>query len=132
MLVYKRFLLLAMVIMVTLCAACTEVERDSYRTLVIAANTYDATMSAVATAHADGAISTEQYEKVKVVASVYHGTFHTARLALESYVSLSENGTASTSDQETLLATLSTMTTRLAELSAYVYEIGVNVSALTE
>lgn len=122
---HHKLLLFFFLLATLLCAACNTIERDVYRTLVAIGHTYDATMQALAEAHAAGTIPTAQYAEAKRLAYICHGAFHTARIALEEYVAAGEmEGTPQcTSERERLMATITALTLRVTEFTEYARSI---------
>ena len=124
----KRLCIFALVVLLaTLCLGCkpAEFETNAYRTLVGAGAVYDVTMHSMADARSEGLITAEQYAKGKVVARNFYALYHAARIALEEYVASGREATDSEAQRERILATLSSMALRLAELTDYLRQIGV-------
>lgn len=66
------------------CSALT-FKRDTYRSLVISANVYEAGMASLADLHAKGLVTDEQVAKVMPIAEGYWAAYHAAVEALEGY-----------------------------------------------
>jgi hypothetical protein len=121
----KRFRTLFLVLSVLLLAACSDFENNAYNTLVIAGETYDATMSALADAHAGGTLDDAQYAKAKAVARIYRGAFQSARIALEEYVA-----SPGDTQRDRVTQMLVAMTGRLSELLDCARGMGVGIHDL--
>lgn len=129
--ILPSILFACMLVMTLFCTACTEVAKTSYNTLLLAGHTYDGAMQALADAENQELITTEQYENAKDIAEVYYAAFHSARVALESYVAITDSAD-STDAEALLLSTIATMTLRLTELTTYATSIGVAINNLSE
>jgi hypothetical protein len=66
-----------------------DIRDTAYKSLVVAAETYDASMKTLATVAARGIVRPEEVEKIKGYAKIYYDAYQGASLALYTYAAIS-------------------------------------------
>lgn len=85
--VTRRTAILVLVV-ASLMWGCATFTRDSYRTLSIAATTYDTAMKSIADLYRQGKVTEAQKAKALEIGMEYWIAYHTATDALEAYIAV--------------------------------------------
>jgi hypothetical protein len=101
--------------------------KTGYQTLVVAGQSYDVTMRAAADAYSAGHIDAGQKAAVIEYGTIFHGVYHLAREALDTYVTTLRAGGDDPGLYRAAATALADVWSKLDDLITYARDLGVTL-----